>query len=585
MSHLDTLITDHLDLWSAAVRPKSSAGRGSNSKLELTGIKKLRELILELAVRGKLTDQQVKTENAADVINDAVAAKDILSNEMNVRADKEAYSPVELLELPTNWTTICIGQIACVLGGKRIPKGHALSDEKTKFVYLRVTDMKNQSIDDVDLKYISEEVFGNISKYTISKDDIYITIAGTIGAVGCVPEYLDGANLTENAAKLVFRCLSIDYLTLVLQSSFVQSQFAEAVNKMAQPKLSLASIKHTTVIVPPIQEQHRIVAKVDELMALCDQLELRSESQLAAHQTLVETLLATLTDCADAGELAQNWARLSTHFDTLFTTEASIDALKQAILQLAVMGKLVPQDPSDEPASVLLERIAAEKAQLIKEKKIKKKKNIVDFEGLDDLKKQIPNSWEWIRLADTADLVRGGSPRPAGDPRFYGGNIPFLKVGDITRKKSKFVEGFNSTITEAGLHKTRLIETRTVLLSNSGATLGIPAICTFSATFNDGVAAFVEQSKFIFDEYLYLYLSTISKWFLDIASRGQGQPNLNTDIIKATWFALPPLEEQHRIVARVDKLMALCDHLQSRLQTRQQIQLALAESLVEGALS
>ncbi|WP_144357718.1 restriction endonuclease subunit S [Shewanella xiamenensis] len=359
----------------------------------------------------------------------------------------------------------------------------------------------------------------------------------------------------------------------------------ELIGTAGQDNISVTKSRLVVLPVPPLAEQYRIVAKVDELMALCDQLEQRSESQLAAHQTLVDTLLATLTDSSDADELAQNWARLSTHFDTLFTTEASIDALKQTILQLAVMGKLVPQDPSDEPASVLLERIAAEKAQLIKEKKIKKKKNIVDFEGLDDLKKQIPNSWEWIRLADTADLVRGGSPRPAGDPRFYGGNIPFLKVGDITRKKSKFVEGFNSTITEAGLHKTRLIETRTVLLSNSGATLGIPAICTFSATFNDGVAAFVEQSKFIFDEYLYLYLSTISKWFLDIASRGQGQPNLNTDIIKATWFALPPLEEQHRIVARVDKLMTLCDQLKSRLQTSQQTQLALAESLVEGALA
>ncbi len=100
-------------------------------------------------------------------------------------------------------------------------------------------------------------------------------------------------------------------------------------------------LKEIPVVVPPAEEQHRIVAKVDELMALCDQLELRSESQLAAHQMLVDTLLATLTDSADADELAQNWARLSTHFDTLFTTEASIDALKQTILQLAVTGILV----------------------------------------------------------------------------------------------------------------------------------------------------------------------------------------------------------------------------------------------------
>ena len=107
-------------------------------------------------------------------------------------------------------------------------------------------------------------------------------------------------------------------------------------------------------------------------MSLCDQLEQQSLTSLDAHQQLVETLLATLTDSPNAEVLAENWARISQHFDTLFTTEASIDALKQTILQLAVMGKLVPQDPNDEPASELLKHIEQEKAQLVKEGKIKK---------------------------------------------------------------------------------------------------------------------------------------------------------------------------------------------------------------------
>nr|WP_317623688.1 hypothetical protein [Photobacterium leiognathi] len=117
---------------------------------------------------------------------------------------------------------------------------------------------------------------------------------------------------------------------------------------------------------PYIDEQHRIVAKVDELMALCDQLEQQTEASIEAHQLLVSTLLNTLTNSADADELMENWAYINDHFDTLFTTEESIEQLKQTILQLAVMGKLVPQDPNDEPASVLLERISEEKAQLIK---------------------------------------------------------------------------------------------------------------------------------------------------------------------------------------------------------------------------
>ncbi len=126
--------------------------------------------------------------------------------------------------------------------------------------------------------------------------------------------------------------------------------------------------------VPPSLEQVRIANKIKELMSLCDQLEQQSLTSLDAHQQLVETLLGTLTDSQNAEELAENWTRISEHFDTLFTTEASVDALKQTILQLAVMGKLVPQDPNDEPASELLKRIAQEKAQLVKDGKIKKQK-------------------------------------------------------------------------------------------------------------------------------------------------------------------------------------------------------------------
>ncbi len=239
-----------------------------------------------------------------------------------------------------------------------------------------------------------------------------------------------------------------------------------------------------------------------------------------------------------------------------------IKKLRELILELAVRGKLVSQDPNDVPASELVKRISAEKSTLIKEGRIKKEISFVNFDGLDEIKKPLPDSWSWIRLSDTADIVRGGSPRPAGDPKFYGGSIPFLKVGDVTNNKGKYVEGFNATITEAGLTKTRYINTRTVLLSNSGATLGIPAICTFPTTFNDGIAAFVEKSACIFDEYLYLYLKSISKWLLHVASQGQGQPNLNTDIVKSVWFSLPPMEEQHRIVAKVDELMAFCDQLE-----------------------
>jgi len=592
------LITQNLDLWSSAVKNRSSAGRGSSKKLELYGIKKLRELILELAVRGLLVEQDPKDEPASELLEKIAAEKARLIKEGNIKKKKPLPSIGEDEKtnfLPSGWEFVRLNDLG-EWGAGATPKrgnselyGGAIPWFKSGELTGDYISESEETVTEIALKQAS-------LRYNKPGDVLLAMYGATIGKTAIL-----SVHATTNQAVCActpFSGFSNIYLLTLLKA--FRPRFIGMGAGGAQPNISREKIIATVIALPPEAEQHRIVAKVDELMTLCDQLEQQQENSISAHKTLVETLLSSLVNAAEkggsttkaggnAGKAAafsgqQVWARIAEHFDTLFTTEHSIDQLKQTILQLAVMGRLVPQDPDDEPASKLLERIASEKQQLIKDGKIKKNKPFINFDGLDDLKKPLPESWEWIKLADTADLVRGGSPRPAGDPKFYDGEIPFLKVGDVTRKMSKFVEGFNSTIKEAGLNKTRMIQVRTVLLSNSGATLGIPAICDFTATFNDGIAAFVEQSKYVFDEYLYLYLSTLSKWFLDIASQGQGQPNLNTDIIKTTWFALPPLPEQHRIVAKVDELMTLCDTLKANLQNAQSTQLSLTDSLVELAL-
>lgn len=245
--------------------------------------------------------------------------------------------------------------------------------------------------------------------------------------------------------------------------------------------------------------------------------------------------------------------------------------LKNSILQWAIQGKLVPQDPNDEPASVLLDKIRQEKERLIKEKKIKRDKNAsIIYRGEDnsyyekilatgevkcideEIPFDIPQGWEWCRIASLADVVRGGSPRPAGSPIFYDGSIPFLKVADLTRESSIYVKSFSSTIKEAGLSKTRLVEAGTLLLTNSGATLGVPKICTFDTTFNDGVAAFLSL-----DERLKLYVYWFFCYMTDLyrnINQGTAQPNLNTDIIKMTLVPIPPYKEQIRIIEQLENI-------------------------------
>ena len=245
--------------------------------------------------------------------------------------------------------------------------------------------------------------------------------------------------------------------------------------------------------------------------------------------------------------------------------------LRQKILDLAIRGKLVPQDPNDEPASVLLERIKAEKERLIKEGKIKRSKKATktsDTPHYENVPFEMPNNWVWTTVDELCDVVRGGSPRPAGDEKYYNGAIPFLKVADLTKDDEIYVYKAEYTIKEAGLKKTRLVNEGTLLLTNSGATLGVPKITTFSTTFNDGIAAFLYINKEI-QLYLYWFLKSKTDSFRKI-DQGAAQPNLNTDLIKSIPIPLPPLTEQKRIIKEIKRWFSLINQIdqnKSDLQT------------------
>ena len=238
-------------------------------------------------------------------------------------------------ELPEGWIAKTISELGKVKGGKRLPKGHDYSDSKTKYPYLRVTDFKNLSIDKKRLKYLKEDTHLAIKNYTISKDDVYISIAGSIGFVGTIPIDLDGANLTENAAKITgLTEISNIYLALYLSSGFAQEQISEHTIATTQPKLSLFRIEKIKVTYPISKiDQSSIIQEIESRLSVCYKIEESIEQGLQ-----------------------------------------QAEALRQSILKKAFEGRLVPQDPNDEPASVLLERIKGERQKAQQEKKIKTKK-------------------------------------------------------------------------------------------------------------------------------------------------------------------------------------------------------------------
>ena len=370
------------------------------------------------------------------------------------------------------------------------------------------------------------------------------------------------------------------YLLLMLKA--MKSNFVGQGAGGAQPNISREKIIATLTALPPIAEQHRIVAKVDELMALCDKLEQQHSNAQEAHETLVSQLLATLTLSQNAAEFNANWQRMYAHFDVLFTTEASIDGLKQTLLQLAVMGKLVPQDPNDEPASELLKRIQAEKAKLIAEGKLKKEKPLASITG-NEKPFDLPVGWMWARFPELGEFSRGKSKhRPRNDPSLFNPPIyPLVQTGEVARA-GYLIQEYHSKYSETGLLQSRMWKKGTLCITIA-ANIADSAILGFDACFPDSVVGFSPSKLITSAKYFLYFMKTARKDLLKFAP-ATAQKNINLEILESVLIPIPPQVEQHRIVAKVDALMALCDQLKTRIQQANQQQQAIANALVAQAV-
>lgn len=578
----ESLITQHIDLWTSAIEVKSTAGRGSKNKFDLYGIKKLRELILELAVRGKLVPQDPTDEPASVLLERIAAEKAQLIKEKKIKKTAELSDITDEekpFELPNGWGWCRFNDIGDWGAGATPKRGNPeyyggdipwfkSGELSSDFINSSEETVTQKALDECSLRYNRiGDVLVAMYGATIGKTSI-LSIRGTTNQAVCACTPFSGVANT--------------YLLNLLKA--YKSRLIGMGAGGAQPNISKEKIVATVVALPPITEQQRIVAKVDELMALCDQLEQQTLTSIDAHATLVETLLETLTNSADAAELEQNWARISEHFDTLFTTEQSIDALKQTILQLAVMGKLVRQDPTDEPASVLLEKIAAEKAQLIKDKKIKKEKPLPPISD-DEKPFELPQGWEWCRLQDAIDVRDGTHDSPKNETGentyplvtskdFVNGDINFDGAKRISQKD------------HAEISKRSLVEKWDILFSMIGGNIGNQVMVKNDRSFSiKNLALFKYFSRNLtYPFYVELFTKHLAMSLQDNASGG-AQPFVSLGVLRNLVFALPPFREQEKIVSKVNELLSLCEQLKNYLQSTQQTQLYLTDAIVDEALS
>jgi type I restriction enzyme S subunit len=610
----ESLITQNIDIWTTAIKQKSSAGRGTASatgkraKFSLYGIKKLRELILELAVRGKLVPQASFDErNSPDYEPASVLLERIAAEKAQLVKDKKIkkQKPLpaiedgeKLFELPQGWSHIRLDDICFGVTSGSTPPQDKFQDSPG-VPYLKVYNIKNQKIDFHHKPQFVESNYhvNKLTRSVLYPGDVVMNIVGPpLGKIAIIPEEFPEWNC--NQAIVFFRPIQLElnqyiytYLTAGL---FLKS--IELIGTAGQDNISVTKSRSIVIPIPPLEEQHRIVAKVDELMSLCDALEAQTEASIAAHQTLVETLLKSLIadtsgkTTMDGGNVENAGAifdRVAEHFDTLFTTEASIDSLKQTILQLAVMGKLVEQascearnSPNYEPAAKLLERIAKEKAQLIKDGKIKKQKPLPAITA-EEKPFELPHGWEWTRFGAYIEINSGNSFTKVEE--LNEGQYIYCKVGDMNLQGNEtFITTSNSFINPNDKQLKSLIRSGSIIFPKRGGAIATnKKRYVNQEIFADSNVMAVKPLAGTSVEYVMLWLSSF-----DLASLNTGTsvPQINNKDIEPLIFTLPPLEEQYRIVAKVDELMGLCDQLKARLSDAQTTQLHLTDAIVEQAV-
>lgn len=582
MSTAETLLTEHLDTWSSAIKARSSAGRGSSKKQEFYGIKKLRELILELAVRGLLVEQDPEDEPALELLKKIVSEKAKLVKDGEIKEGKKTQ-PTEKafpFEIPSNWAWTRLGEIS-EIG----PRNTLADDLEVGFVPMPLVSTDYDGAHGQEIKTWREIKTGytHFANGDIAIAKITPCFENSKAAIFSNLKNGYGAGTTElHIARLIGKFVNARFLLLYLKSPmFLEKGKQKMTGSAGQKRVPASYFAGAPLPLPPLAEQNQIVAKVDELMALCDQLEQQQEDSARTHGTLVQTVLGTLTAASERGQFQAAWQRIEANFDTLFTTESSIDQLKQTVLQLAVMGKLVEQDPKDEPVSKLFGRITAEKVNLIESGEIKKSKALTGVSA-EEMPYQLPPTWGWHRLNNLTSVLGDGihgTPEydPGGQYYFINGNN--LNDGTIDIKS----ETKRVSQKEYEEHKKPLGET-TVLVSING-TIGRVAFYGNEKVVLGKSACYFNLLGSISLQYIKIFIQT--DFFLIYALReatGSTIQNVSLRAMRELPVPLPPLAEQKRIVAKVDELMTLCDSLKASLQSAQSTQLNLADGLVEAAI-
>ena len=543
------------------------------------GVARLRELILTLAVQGKLVPQDPSDEPASVLLQRIRAEKDRLIAAGKIKRDKP-LPPIadeeKPFELPVGWAFCRLGNLLLSIRSGGTPS------------------KQNPSYWDGDIPWASVKDLSFGSPIINTQDRI--TQAGLDAGSELAPAgsilICTRMGLGKIGEALIDVAINQDLKAVTLGNGVDKRYFINYFKTLSVvgSGMTVAGIKQEELLgfivpLPPLAEQSRIVARVEELMRLCDALEAQQTLHTAQHTQLVQTLLGTLTDSATPAELADQWQRVAAHFDTLFDRPEAVDALEQTILQLAVRGLLVPQDPNDEPASVLLQRIRAEKDRLIAAGKIKRDKPLPPIAD-EEKPFELPGGWEWVRCADYfLELCTGPFGSVIHKEDYVSDGVPLINPSHMI--DGKIIHDPRVTLKPEDAIKLSAytLSAGDLVLARRGEVGRYALVTEREAGWLCGTGSFFIRLHSSCNR-TYLGLTFLDSRFrqnLQVESVGTTMTNLNQRILLEALIALPPLAEQSRIVARVEELHQLCNNLRQRLAAGRTTQCHLAEALLESA--
>ena len=522
--------------------------------------KHLKAKILDLAIRGKLVPQDPSEGNAADLLKKIREEKNILIEQKKIKADKnssfiikaedgrhyEQFADGSLIdiedeipfEIPENWCWCKIGEIANKITDgehntpKRVPSFQG-------FYLLSARNIQNGHLALNDVDYVDELEFNRIfARCNPQKNDILISCSGSVGRCTRIEDE-NKYVMVRSAAMISAPSVNTKYLMYAIQSPELQNQIQYASKQTAQANLFQGAISNLVISLPPLSEQQRIVSAIEKAFEQIDIIE-------------------------------KNKLNLKTY----------IKQTKSKVLDLAIHGKLVEQIPKEGNATDLLQKIRDEKTELIKQKKLKEDKKssfliksedgkhyehfadgtLKDIE--DEIPFEIPENWCWCRLREIGNWQSGCTPDKSRKDFYDKADIPWLNSGDLT---DSYIETIPHYVSQIAFDekKMKLNEAGSVCIAMYGATIGKLGILTKSATTNQAVLV-CNKLHLSDSKYLFYFLKSHKKEYIQ-AGFGGAQPNISKEKVEPTLFPLPPLEEQQRIVERIEQIFKQLDILEKTI--------------------